>query len=85
MELLQIVLIQHTDWIPSPRRTLEEGNRNLAYRWFLGYPLNKAVPHFSTVSCHFRHRFNSGMVKYVFRWMLKTAAEAGYLDTEAVG
>ena len=55
-----------------------------AYRWFIGYPLNKAVPHFSTVSYNFKHRFNHATVEYIFRWILKAAAEEGYLDTEAI-
>ena len=55
---------------------------NLVYRWFIGYPLNEAVSHFSTVSYNFKHRFNQGTVEYVFRWILKAAAEEGYLDTE---
>ena len=39
---------------------------------------------FSTVSYNFKHRFNHGTVEYVFRWVLKAAAEEGYLDTEAI-
>ena len=34
--LFKIVLIQHIYGIPSLRRTLEEINMNMAYRWFLG-------------------------------------------------
>src|SRR5699024_4673576 len=44
----------------------------------------EAVPHFSTVSYNFKHRFNHATVEYVFRWVLKAAAEEGYLDTEAI-
>ena len=82
--LFKIVLIQHIYRIPSLRRTLEEVSMNLAYRWFIGYPLNEAVPHFSTVSYNFKHWFNHATVEYVFRWVLKVAAEEGYLDTEAI-
>ena len=56
----------------------------MAYRWFIGYPLNEQVPHFSTVSYNFRHRFNTASVEYIFRWVLKAAADEGYLDTEAI-
>ena len=42
--LFKIVLIQHIYGIPSLRRTLEEINMNMAYRWFLGYSLTEAVP-----------------------------------------
>ena len=82
--LFKIVLIQHIYAIPSLRRTLEEVSMNLAYRWFIRYPLNEAVPHFSTVSYNFKHRFNHAMVEYVFCWVLKAAAEEGHLDTEAI-
>lgn len=82
--LFKIVLIQHIYGIPSLRRTLEEVNMNLAYRWFIGCPINEAVPHFSTVSCNFKHRFNTAVVEYVFRWVLGAAAEEGYLNTEAI-
>lgn len=82
--LFKIVLIQHIYGLPSLRRTLEEVKMNVAYRWFIGYPLNESVPHFSTVSYNFKHRFNGKTVEYVFRWILKEAAEEGYLDTSAI-
>lgn len=82
--LFKIVLIQHIYGIRSLRRTLEEVGMNMAYRWFIGYPLNEQVPHFSTVSYNFKHRFNTASVEYVFRWVLKAAADEGYLDTEAI-
>jgi len=82
--LFKIIMIQHIYGIPSLRRTLEEVNINVAYRWFIGYPLNEPVPHFSTVSYNFLHRFTSGTVEQVFRWILSRAAEEGFLDTDAI-
>ena len=82
--LFKIVLIQHIYGIPSLRRTLEEINMNMAYRWFLGYPINEAIPHFSTVSYNFKHRFDQQTIEHIFRWVLNIAAEEGYLDTEAI-
>ena len=82
--LFKIVLIQHIYGICSLRRTLEELGMNMAYRWFIGYPLNEPVPHLSTVSYNFKHRFNTASVEYVFRWVLKATADEGYLDTEAI-
>ena len=82
--LFKMVLIQHIYGIPSLRRTLEEVNMNPAYRWFIGYPLNEAVPHFSAVIYNFKHWFNHAAGEYVFRWVLKAATEEGYLDTEAI-
>lgn len=83
--LFKIVLIQHIYGIRSLRRTLEEIGMNMAYRWFIGYPLNEQVPHFSTGSYNFKHRFNTASVEYIFRWVLKAAADAGYLDRETHG
>ena len=40
--LFKIVLIQHIYGISSLRRTLEEVSMNLAYRWFIGYPLKRS-------------------------------------------
>ncbi len=82
--MFKIVLIQHIYGIRSLRRTLEEIGMNMAYRWFIGYPLNEQVPHFSTVSYNFKHRFTTESVEYIFRWVLKAAADEGYLDTEAI-
>ncbi len=48
--LFKMVLIQHLYGIPSLRRTVEEINMNIAYRWFLGYLLNEPVPHFAAIS-----------------------------------
>ena len=82
--LFKIVMIQHIYGIPSLRRTLEEVNMNVAYRWFIGYPLNELVPHFSTVSYNFKHRFTTATVEYICRWILNTAAKEGFLDTSAI-
>jgi transposase len=82
--LFKIVLIQHLYGIPSLRRTMQEINMNIAYRWFLGYTLNEELPHFSTVSYNFKHRFTEETVEQVFSWILREANGAGYLEPEAV-
>ena len=82
--LFKMVLIQHLYGLPSLRRTNQEVEVNIAYRWFLGYGLNESVPHFSTVSYNFRHRFTSETIDKIFAWILDEIAEAGYLKPEAV-
>ena len=82
--LFKMVLIQHLYGLPSLRRTAEEVNLNIAYRWFLGYTLQEETPHFSTVSYNFRHRFTTETVDQVFAWILEEVAEAGYLSPKAV-
>ena len=46
--LIKITFIQYIFGIPSMRRTIEEIEVNVAYRWFLGYGMNEKIPHFST-------------------------------------
>ena len=82
--LFKMVLIQHLYGLPSLRRTAEEVNLNVAYRWFLGYTLQEETPHFSTVSYNFRRRFTAETVDRVFAWILEEVAEAGYLSAKAV-
>lgn len=82
--LFKMVLIQHLYGIPSLRRTVEEINMNIAYRWFLGYLLNEPVPHFATISYNFRHRFSEDTIAKVFTWILFEAQKSGYLSPEVV-
>ena len=82
--LFKMVLIQHLYGLPSLRRTGEEVNLNVAYRWFLGYTLQEETPHFSTVSYNFRHHFTEETIEQVFFWILDEVAEAGYLSPKAV-
>jgi hypothetical protein len=44
-----MALIQHLFGIPSLRRTRQEIEVNIAYRWFLGYGLLENIPHFATI------------------------------------
>lgn len=82
--LFKIVLIQHLYGISSLRRTMQEIDMNIAYRWFLGYTLNEEIPHFSTVSYNFKHRYTEETVEEIFQWILWEANQAGYLAPEAV-
>ena len=82
--LVKMVLIQHLYGLPSLRRTAAEVEVNVAYRWFLGYALSEATPHFSTLSYNFKHRFTSDTVDQIFAWILTEIAEAGYLSPTAV-
>jgi transposase len=82
--LFKIVLLQHIYGIPSLRQTLREVEDNIAFRWFLGYCLNESVPHFSTVSYNFLHRFKDDTIERVFRWILYEIESSGYLSPEMV-
>lgn len=82
--LFKMVLIQHLYGLNSLRRTAQEVQVNVAYRWFLGYCLTEETPHFSTVSYNFRHRFTAETVDQIFSWVLEEIANAGYLSPSAV-
>ncbi len=82
--LFKIVFIQHLYGIPSLRRTSEEIKMNVAYRWFLGYLMNEQLPHFSTVSQNFKHRFTEETINKVFEWILSEVEKHGYLTPDAV-
>ena len=82
--LFKIVLLQHLDGLASLRGTLRRAETDIAYRWFLGYTLNEGLPHFSTVSYNFRHRFTEETIEAVFRWILDEAGAAGALSPAAV-
>ena len=82
--LFKIVLLQHLDGQTSLRGTLRRAETDIAYRWFLGYTLNEELPHFSTVSYNFRHRFTEGTIEAVFRWILDEVGAAGALSPAGV-
>ena len=82
--LFKILLIQHLYGLLSLRRTWMEVSLNVAYRWFPGYTLQEEIPHFSTISYNFRHRFTEETVNQVFAWILEQIANAGYLSPTAV-
>lgn len=82
--LFKMVLIQHLYGILSLRRTVEEINMNIAYRWFLGYFLNEPIPHFATISYIFKHCFQEDTIEKVFTWILFEAQRSSYLAPEVV-
>lgn len=82
--LFKLVLLQHLDGNVSLRGTLRRAQTDVAYRWFLGYRLSEALPHFSTVSYNFRHRFTEETIEAVFRWILDAAGSARALSPAAV-
>ena len=82
--LFKIVLLQHLDGNASLRGTLRRAQTDIAYRWFLRYTLSEELPHFSTVSYNFRHRFTPETIEAVFQWILDEAGTAGALTPAAV-
>ncbi|WMJ21806.1 IS1182 family transposase [Paludicola sp. MB14-C6] len=82
--LIKMVLIQHLYGISSLRKLVEEVQMNCAYRWFLGYLMTEQIPHFTTISYAFKHRFNENTIACIFNWILNEINDMGYLDPEVV-
>ncbi|MET3319019.1 UNVERIFIED_ORG: transposase [Peribacillus simplex] len=55
--LVKLTFIQYSFGIRSMRKTIEEFETNMAYRWFLGYGFHDKVPHFSTFGKNYERRF----------------------------
>ena len=69
--IFKMVLIQHLYGLKSLRRTVDEIEMNVAYRWFLGYLMNEQIPHFSTISYNFKHRYTEATIEEIFYWILR--------------
>ena len=84
VELVKMVMLQHLYGIKSLRQTVKDIDMNIAYRWFLGYDLNVKVPHFSTISYNFIHRFTGEVFEQIFTWILDAALSKGYVKPETI-
>ena len=78
--LIKLPFLQYTFGIRSMRRTIEEVNTNLAYRWFLGFGFYDKVPHFSTFGKNYERRFkDTDLFEQIFYRILKQVADRGLL------
>jgi transposase/transcription elongation factor Elf1 len=82
--LVKMVLIQHLYGIRSLRQTVKEIDMNIAYRWFIGYGIDTALPHFATISYAFATRFPSEVFESIFSWILEEAVKRGFVNAEVI-
>lgn len=82
--LVKMVMLQHIYGIRSLRQTVAEIEVNVAYRWFIGYNLLEKIPHFSTVSYNFLHRFDSDMFEEIFTLILNEGIDSGYVKPAVI-
>ena len=81
--LFKIVFIQTLDGLKSMRKTCEKIKVDLEYRWFLGIPLGKETPHYSTFSQNYIRRFkNSNIFEEIFVNIVEQAIEHGLVKGE---
>ncbi|MCK1981964.1 MULTISPECIES: IS1182 family transposase [Peribacillus] len=83
--LVKLTFIQYTFGIRSMRKTIEEVETNMAYRWFLGYGFHDKVPHFSTFGKNYERRFKDTVLfEQIFYRILMTAADRKLISAEHV-
>ena len=82
--LVKMVMLQHIYGIRSLRQTVAEIEVNVAYRWFIGYGLTERIPHFSTISYNFLHRFDSEMFEEIFTLVLNEGIDSGYVKPSVI-
>jgi transposase len=83
--LEKYLLVGYLYGIESERRTGEEIEVNMAYRWFLGLDLDERVPDHSTISQNRRRRFNGKDVfRRLFENILRQCIEKGLVDGKII-
>jgi transposase len=80
--LFKALLIGYLYGVTSERRLMEEIQVNLAYRWFLGYDLDEAVPGHSVLS-KARVRFGMEVFETFFNRTVGLCQQAGLVRGEA--
>ncbi|WP_214769089.1 transposase [Exiguobacterium sp. s133] len=79
--LIKMALLQYLFGIPSMRKTIQEIETNVAYRWFLGLGLDEKVPHFSTFGKNYVRRFQDTTIfEDIFYKILTQGVDAGFVD-----
>ena len=82
--LIKMVLLQHLYGIPSLRQTHQRIMDTNSYRWFLGYGLLDAIPHFATVSYAFCKRFPPELSSEIFEYILNKALNNRVVDPSMI-
>ena len=81
--LIKMLPIGYLFDIRSERRLIEEITLNLAYRWYIGYDLDEAVPDHSIFS-KARARFGKKLFLNIFEEILKKCVGFGLVANEAI-
>ena len=83
--LIKMVMVNYIFGIHSMRKTEEEIQVNLAYRWFLGLSLHDKVPDHSTFAKNYERRFaNTDLFDEIFNYILKECLKNNYVNLSNV-
>lgn len=72
----KLQLLMFFDGIRSERQLMEQVNVNLAYRWYIGYDLDEAVPDQCALS-RIRERYGISIFQRFFECVVERCIEAG--------
>lgn len=78
MVLFKLALLGYLYGLPSERRLVDEIRVNLAYRWFVGYDLDEAIPDHSVLS-KVRRRFGPTIYEAFFTDVVRQGERAGLI------
>jgi transposase len=81
--LFKLWLLGYLFNIRSERRLCEEASLNLAWRWFLGYELDEALPDHSVLT-KARRRFGTRVYELFFRHIVKLCEEKGLVKGDVL-
>ncbi len=83
--LFKIIIIQNIFGIRSMRKTIEEIEVNLAYRWYIGYSLDEPIPHFTTFGKVYKRKFmDTDIFEEIFNKILEELFKSKYIHLENV-
>ena len=81
--LFKLWLLGYLFNIRSERRLCEEASLNLAWRWFLGYELDEALPDHSVLT-KARRRFGTRVYELFFRRIVQLCEEGGLVQGDVL-
>lgn len=83
--LFKIIIIQNIFGIRSMRKTIEEIEVNLAYRWYIGYSLDEPIPHFTTFGKVYKRKFmDTDIFEEIFNKILEELFKSKYIHLDNV-
>lgn len=83
--LFKLLIINKVFGINSMRKTCQECQVNLAYRWYLGLSIEDEIPNYSTWSKNYVRRYkDSNIFNKIFEEILKQAIINEFVDMESV-
>lgn len=85
VSLVKLCIINYLYGYNSMRRTIRECEVNMAYRWFIGYDIGEALPHFTTFGKNYTRRFaGTDIFEKIFMRVLSEAMNKGLVDSKTV-